>query len=719
MQGPFGGQLEKDAQGWWTELPPGLAEVLARVDGPHVACAEPRESRAGCAVFSVAGAQLRFEGLPDDSQPVDRTATPQAKLLGHLADTGALLAHFHENGRSLGDLDWTQLWQTPQGTLLRLSARGVEPKALLRWQLAHGREPDSLARLAPEVLDGQAPSPAADVYSLAALAFELIAERPALGQLHPLEDMAAFGPRLRLVLHRALRQDATKRPSLPELLQALRASASSQQQRVARGIAEHEAGKPVPQTSSMSGILVLLLVLGGVFAFVGAIGFVTVGWDWLGDGGRLFLLFLLTAGIAGGGLLARHRGYARSGLGFLVLASQLLWANVAYVLVLQNLDDDPGAWAWASLFVTTVGFVCAWRWKSALMGVLSAGGFLIAAMCLGAHLSSGTALGATVYIALVAAGAFGVAALGDRLGGLRLGVGYALLAVLCLVSSALLAFGVFVENDHLLFGFAWPYLMAAVCGLGLYLKPRQPYYAFAAVGACLLGAVAPTVEALVRYEELLFLLLAAGLGLATVALSFLWPRLREQRNLRLGLLLMGLFNAVCAPGLLALVHCGGDDGGQLLSQALQGPIEMVTTDFVYIELVLGIAGSLIALGWLFSERASEKLGYRLVEVAGLVLFFGVMTLLSLFEPDDVFSPLVLLVGGLGVLGLGMRSKRAALVMAAAIGLLVNLSIQYFAKLSDVFPVFLLVLGFGLGFLALGFLYERKIRHLLPEMKTWS
>lgn len=719
MQGPFGSSLQKDEQGWWSELPDGLAPLFTGAKGARVAPTAPQAARAGCAVYSADGGRLRVQGLPDDALPVDQTAVPQAAMLERLADVGGLLGLLHQHERSLGELDWSQLWQTPQGTVLRMPAQALEHGALLRWRLSRGEHPETIAHSAPEVLDGQAPTPASDVYALAALAFELIAERPALGQLHPLEDMAAFPMVLRHALHRALRQDPAKRPALPELVQALRATAQSQEQRRAQGMPAVPVLQTTGQTGSMSGILVLLLLLGGIFAFVGAIGFVTVGWDALGDGGRLALLFLLTGGIAGGGFLARSRGYTRSGLGLLVLSSQLLWANVAYVLMLQNLEDDPGAWTLASAFVTAVGFLCAWRWQSALMGVLSAAGFLIAALCLGAHLSSGTVVGATVYVGLVALAAIGVARLGDRLGGLRLGVGYALLGVLCLGASACLALGVFAGDESVFFGLVWPYLMAGVCGLGLYLRPRQPYYAFAAIGACLLGALAPTVEALVRHEHLPFLLVAAALGLGAVALSFLWPRLRQHRNLQLGLLLMGLFNAVAAPGLLALVHCAGHDGGTLLAAALEGPVEMVTTDFVYIELVLGIAGSLIALGWLFSEQSRDKLGYRLVEVAGLLLFFGVMTLLSLFEPDDYLSPLVVLVGGLCVLGLGMRSKRAALVLAAAIGLLVNLSIQYFAKLSDVFPIFLLVLGFGLGFLALGILYERKIRHLLPELKTWS
>ncbi len=49
----------------------------------------------------------------------------------------------------------------------------------------------------------------------------------------------------------------------------------------------------------------------------------------------------------------------------------------------------------------------------------------------------------------------------------------------------------------------------------------------------------------------------------------------------------------------------------------------------------------------------------------------------------------------------------------------NLAIQYFAKLWDLFPASLLVLVFGLLLLAVGVLYERRLKHLLPGLRDWG
>lgn len=59
-------------------------------------------------------------------------------------------------------------------------------------------------------------------------------------------------------------------------------------------------------------------------------------------------------------------------------------------------------------------------------------------------------------------------------------------------------------------------------------------------------------------------------------------------------------------------------------------------------------------------------------------------------------------------------------MALASGaLLLDLWIQYFQKLRETFPTAVLVIGFGIGLLVAGVIYERKIRHVLPKLKEWS
>jgi hypothetical protein len=109
----------------------------------------------------------------------------------------------------------------------------------------------------------------------------------------------------------------------------------------------------------------------------------------------------------------------------------------------------------------------------------------------------------------------------------------------------------------------------------------------------------------------------------------------------------------------------------------------------------------------------------LIELAGLVQIFGTFTIQSLVRYKDGFYPLVLLALGAACLVVGATTKRATLVLLASAALLLNLSIQYFAKLWDVLPASLLVLVFGLALLAGGVIYERRLKHLLPGLREWA
>jgi hypothetical protein len=75
--------------------------------------------------------------------------------------------------------------------------------------------------------------------------------------------------------------------------------------------------------------------------------------------------------------------------------------------------------------------------------------------------------------------------------------------------------------------------------------------------------------------------------------------------------------------------------------------------------------------------------------------------------------------GLDVLGSPDATKRATLVLLTSAALLLNLSIQYFAKLWDVLAASVLVLVFGLALLAGGVTYERRLKHLLAGLREWG
>ena len=143
------------------------------------------------------------------------------------------------------------------------------------------------------------------------------------------------------------------------------------------------------------------------------------------------------------------------------------------------------------------------------------------------------------------------------------------------------------------------------------------------------------------------------------------------------------------------------------------------TRFIYLSIAMGLSAGLVALGFLFSPRAVNKTAYRLLEAGGVLLFFGTLTLLSLIESDDWFYPALLFGGGLALVALGVWKQHVALVAGAAVALTLNVYIQYFAKLGELLPTSLLMIGFGLSILAGGFFYERRVKEVLPRLRTWA
>jgi hypothetical protein len=97
----------------------------------------------------------------------------------------------------------------------------------------------------------------------------------------------------------------------------------------------------------------------------------------------------------------------------------------------------------------------------------------------------------------------------------------------------------------------------------------------------------------------------------------------------------------------------------------------------------------------------------------------VFSWLSLQHSRDWGYPGVLLAGGAVLLAIGFLGRRVTLVVLAGGALVCNAWLQYFVKLSDDVPISLLLIGFGVGLLLLGWFYERRIKKLLPTLKTWA
>ena len=57
--------------------------------------------------------------------------------------------------------------------------------------------------------------------------------------------------------------------------------------------------------------------------------------------------------------------------------------------------------------------------------------------------------------------------------------------------------------------------------------------------------------------------------------------------------------------------------------------------------------------------------------------------------------------------------------SAVLALLLNLTVQYFAKLYEALPWGLLGIGFGLFLLAVAVGYEKQVKHMLPRLREWA
>jgi hypothetical protein len=339
--------------------------------------------------------------------------------------------------------------------------------------------------------------------------------------------------------------------------------------------------------------------------------------------------------------------------------------------------------------------------ESALRGVAAAFDFAIVAALLGWWISSGEPLGPTLYAAMVAAAYAIVAAAGDRLAGRAVGVPFALGTAFSAGLSALLALVLLADGHDRLFATCWPYVVIVVLALPALGRLKTPYGALGGIAALLLLTGVPTIEALIESDDILYLAGAIGVGAATSTAAFVTPPFDKDPALQIAMTSVGVVSVVGAPGFLALVHLDGAKSA------------------FHLFIALGVGAFLVLLSYVLSARAASKASYRVLEAAGLMLFFGLLTIDSLAKIDSWEYPAILLAGAAVVLSLGVSTKRAALVAIAGAALVLNVWIQYFGKLKEYVPVSLLCVGFGVALLVGGVLFEKKMRPLLPAMKAWA
>jgi hypothetical protein len=727
MRGVFGGPLgEQD--GGAERLDPGIAAALsAAALGPAPEW-PAGAARVVCFDWSDDG-RVTSDGELSGLVTLDAPGTSMAAALDALATLCAALHAVHAVGLAHGDIGLDTV-RTAQGggVVLLRSARRLPAGALLSARVRSGASPSGIAFAAPEIATGFEATPASDVYAVGALTHRIATGQPPLGQIDFRDPAQGAVSPLATAVQRALAANPLARPTIEALGAELRREADA-----ARAFAEaaaarrpyrDPAGVPAPppasparspaeaaarraDASSMSAILSLLLVVGGLFVFSGAVWLVAVSWEALGQIGRFGLLALVTAGIMVGAGAAERRGYARSGAALMILGAELLWADGAYVLDLTNHLDGAGAWSALALAMTAVAFLLGWMRRSAIFGGLAAAHFAVFAACFGAFIKTDTKTGPATYSLAVAVAYAGIALVGEKGRGKPLGMPFAVGACLMAWVSALVGLVLLGDDATLAFGAAWPYGILAIAA-GLALATREAYRALAWT-ACAVLAVAPTIEALVQHDVFAFLGVAIAIGFALVVTAFRVPAVRREASRQTIVVLLGILNAIVATSLLFLLNCLSADGLPTLFGA-HGR---------HLVALIVVSGLLVGSSYAFGDAAVKKDAYRLVELAGLAQFFGAFTLASAIRYDDWFYPAACLVAGAVVLAVGVATRRATLAVLASGALLANLSIQYFAKLRDTFPVSVLVIGFGMALLACGVLYERRVRHLLPRLRAWD
>jgi hypothetical protein len=257
----------------------------------------------------------------------------------------------------------------------------------------------------------------------------------------------------------------------------------------------------------------------------------------------------------------------------------------------------------------------------------------------------------------------------------------------------------------------WPYVVALIAGAFGVTRGRGTLSRGLSIGLALLTFfVTPNAQAFAHegQHRYLFLPSAVGAGLVLVALK--WERVVDGQRLQTSLVLVGATNLVLAPGTLcfrALSHLNAD----ALRFGFEGPIVLLAN-------VVITAAALVSLGAAMGPGATRREPYRLLEVAGLLLFFVVLSLLSIERTDEYLYPAVLFPGAFVALCVGAWKRRLLLVAVPAGFLVPNLCLQYFAKLSGQFPFALLLIGFGLGMLVGGIFFELRVRPRLRELGSW-
>lgn len=776
MNGPLAGELSLHDGVTREALDPALAAAL----GASQAEAWPRPSppdaggaaMARAVFFTLDASGVTYEADLSTSRPLAAAGLGRADALRALAMVGRALAHLHRRGIVHGDVRPELVWtDASNAAALLVPSRASSPGATLRARMHPGGAAlTAVGFAAPEVVAAYEVTPASDVFGLAAIVYATLTGYPPLGQVNLAGSPASPDGDLARAVDAALNQVPASRPSMEALSAALdRAAETATSTPTVGGAPYRGAGARISsaaeadhvrrQASDVSPVLVLVLIGGGFCAFVGAVLLVVAGWDVVGAWGRvlllvglaaaawgagelagkykldtgvtvgrglaglfatvgvayafylldapgrLALLMALTLGALGGGALAERRGAPLGGAVLLALGSQLVWTVGAQLSDMVNPHGGAGAVSAVAGAVSVVTLALTlWR-GSALFATLAALDLAVFFAAFGAYLRTGAVMGPSMY-ALAVAVAYGAIALVFTA---RKQDGPATpLALGATLSSGLSALlGLVVMSDHWethgVVGAAWPFAVTAVAFAAS--RAPGPLGMFGAMTFAALLGLSPTAEAMIRDEQG-FMALALGVGAATLCAALFVPSLRREDDARVEAVLLGLFGVMAAPCLRLL---------QSLDHRGEGwPAD---GDGVRWVTMAAVSAGLVALSYAATSRVSRG-RYRMLEIAALAQLYGFLTLQTLILPQALGPAELALASSAALLTLGWVTRRAAVLVLSAVALTVNVWIQYFVRLEHVFPLSVRLVGFGVGLLVGGVLYEQQVRHRLSALRDW-
>jgi len=262
-------------------------------------------------------------------------------------------------------------------------------------------------------------------------------------------------------------------------------------------------------------------------------------------------------------------------------------------------------------------------------------------------------------------------------------------------------------SDEAAFGSVFPFVPAVLFSLLLVAKDRSSRLLGSAAFLTLFAL--PGVEVVMRSTSREHTLVAVVMGLIGVTLGLLvFKSERLERTLggdakaRIALFVFVSTATTLAPSIIGAFMLIGRPLASVVEQAM---------------LVVLPLGALFGLGMgaMRLERAREG---RTLQLVATAVYLGVFTLASFAAAKDYGHPALLMLGGVVLLALGTRTRHAHVVFLSSSALMLAFWTQFFMKLHSHAPMSVLLIVFGVGVLVGGVLYEKHVKALVTNVRSW-